>query len=166
MNSNRGFRCSETRHLFSSFGSGSKERMGERECCNTTITFTKNNIVAIMIRNITLNNRTLLLGGGVREQIDNNVLYKGCLGEDTVSLSPSRCASIDTRRSTFSYSSRRAERDLKHRFVGVSGESHDGSRQQRHGETSKETRHKCTNDRSSASQRRKRIRLQIDIRHV
>lgn len=24
--SNRGFRCSETRHLFSSFGSGSKER--------------------------------------------------------------------------------------------------------------------------------------------
>ena len=26
--SNRGFRCSETRHLFSSFGSGSKERWG------------------------------------------------------------------------------------------------------------------------------------------
>lgn len=46
-------------------------KMGERECCNTTITFTKNNIVAIMIRNITLNNRTLLLGGDVREQIDN-----------------------------------------------------------------------------------------------
>lgn len=51
-------------------------KMGERECCNTTITFTKNNIVAVMIRNITLNNRTLLLGGGVREQIDN-VSY-GC----------------------------------------------------------------------------------------
>lgn len=29
-----------------------------------------------MIRNITLNNRTLLLGGGVREQIDNTSVYR------------------------------------------------------------------------------------------
>ena len=70
--SNRGFRCSETGHLFSSFGSGSKERFRERECCNTTITFTEKQSVVIMIINITLNNRTLLfsLGGDVREQID------------------------------------------------------------------------------------------------
>lgn len=58
-------------------GPAARKDGGERECCNTTITFTKNNIVAIMIRNITLNNRTLLLGGDTREQIDNAVSLIG-----------------------------------------------------------------------------------------
>lgn len=75
-------------------------KMGERECCNTTITFTKNNIMAIMIRNITLNNRTLLLGGDIREQIDNAFSCRDRVSRSSKTRCVSSCVhnGIDTKK--------------------------------------------------------------------